>query len=131
MNAIDVTTRNALEAVLLFYSPPPWDAAKRARWQALTGADEATTRVLCDTVRKALAEGVGDCLLLAAKIIEAGERERRGLIAQNMVYSSALNEIAGNPAEVAREAAALIATAGEPLPEDMAALEKLGNPFAH
>jgi hypothetical protein len=44
----------ALRAVLLFYSVD-WTAEKRAEWDRLTGG-EATTRVLCDTVRRVLAK---------------------------------------------------------------------------
>jgi len=46
--------RDALEAVLLFHSESPWDETKRAQWWNLTQSNEATTRVLCDTVRIAL-----------------------------------------------------------------------------
>jgi len=52
----NVELREALEAVLLFHSPPPWEEAKRARWQELTGKDEATTKVLCDRIREVLAD---------------------------------------------------------------------------
>lgn len=48
--------RAALEAVLLFYSPPPWDDAKRDRWKELTGSGECTSKSLCDAVRKALGQ---------------------------------------------------------------------------
>lgn len=44
----------ALEAVLLFHDASPWDVTKRYAWYALTRSTEATTKVLCDTVRKAL-----------------------------------------------------------------------------
>jgi len=44
----------ALEAVLLFHSDSPWDTHKTDRWLALTGTTDVTTKVLCDTVRKAL-----------------------------------------------------------------------------
>jgi len=44
----------ALEAVLLFHSGDDWDARKRYAWLVFTGTTEATTKVLCDTVRKAL-----------------------------------------------------------------------------
>lgn len=50
------TVRDALGAVLLFHGHiGPWDEATRESWRALTGVDEATTRVLCDAVRAALA----------------------------------------------------------------------------
>lgn len=51
--------RDALEAVLLFHSGSPWDDEKRARWRELTGAEEATTAVLCDLVREA--QRCNDC----------------------------------------------------------------------
>lgn len=44
----------ALCAVLLFHSPSLWTDTKRLCWMELTGSSEATTKVLCDTVRKAL-----------------------------------------------------------------------------
>jgi len=59
----------ALEAVLLFHSASPWDAAKVKRWNEICNSvlgppenrpgnaltvNEATTRKLCDIVRKAL-----------------------------------------------------------------------------
>ncbi len=47
--------RATLEAVLLFHSGSPWTPEKQAQWKTLTGADEATTKVLCDQVREALA----------------------------------------------------------------------------
>jgi hypothetical protein len=50
------TQTDALEAVLLFYSVSPWDEQKKKRWMNLTGKEEATTKVLCDTVRAALVE---------------------------------------------------------------------------
>jgi hypothetical protein len=42
-------------AVLLFYSPT-WDDHKRRLWHALTGEDEATTRILCDLAHRVRAE---------------------------------------------------------------------------
>jgi hypothetical protein len=48
------TLEAALEAVLLFHDANVWDLPKRAAWQTLTGQPEATTKVLCDTVRRAL-----------------------------------------------------------------------------
>ena len=50
----EIAESPALEAVLLFHSGGPWDAAKRARWLEITGNTEATTKILCDTVRGAL-----------------------------------------------------------------------------
>lgn len=47
--------RDACEAVLLFHSGGPWDETKREQWFNLTQETDATTKVLCDTVRKALA----------------------------------------------------------------------------
>lgn len=48
--------RAALEAVLLFYSSPPWDLEKLNRWKELTGSGECTSKTLCDFVRKALGQ---------------------------------------------------------------------------
>lgn len=49
--------RGALEVVLLFHAADGWTEEKRVRWRELTGSSEATTRVLCDTVRRALRGG--------------------------------------------------------------------------
>lgn len=49
------TAREALEAVLLFYSPPPWDEAKQIVWKRITGEQDCCSKVLCDAVRAALA----------------------------------------------------------------------------
>lgn len=53
------TTADALELPLLFHAGGPWDDAKRARWKALTGTEEATTRVMCDAIRRVLADAAG------------------------------------------------------------------------
>ncbi len=47
--------RDACEAVLLFHSGGEWDEAKRNEWFNLTGETDATTKIMCDTVRRALA----------------------------------------------------------------------------
>jgi len=44
----------ALEATLLFHSGQPWDKAKSSRWTQLTKSYEATTKALCDHIRKVL-----------------------------------------------------------------------------
>ena len=49
-----LSLRDALELPLLFHGAGPWDEAKRARWKAITGSDEATNKVMCDHIRKAL-----------------------------------------------------------------------------
>lgn len=45
----------ACRAVLLFHGASEWTPDVRSEWKELTGADEATTRTLCDAVRRALA----------------------------------------------------------------------------
>lgn len=52
--------QTALEAVLLFYSPAPWDLCKQNRWFQITGSREATTRVLCDHIRQVLGAAGGE-----------------------------------------------------------------------
>jgi len=47
--------REALQAVLLFYTVGDWSATKQEMWLAITGSSEATTRVLCDHIRRVLA----------------------------------------------------------------------------
>jgi hypothetical protein len=42
-------------ATLLFHDSGPWDEKKRKRWDAATGERDATTKILCDTMRGALA----------------------------------------------------------------------------
>lgn len=51
----------ALKAVLLFHEATVWDGDKRLEWANITkellgDVGEATTRTLCDIVRKALHE---------------------------------------------------------------------------
>jgi hypothetical protein len=46
---------DVLRAVLMFHDGATWDANRRAEWKRITGSDEATTKVLCDHVRAALA----------------------------------------------------------------------------
>lgn len=50
--------RDALRAVLLFYSVK-WTEERIAEWKRITGSDDASTKVLCDHIRKVL-PGVGD-----------------------------------------------------------------------
>lgn len=59
--------RNALRLVLMFYAVGPWHQDRRDEWRRLTGTYEATTKVLCDHVRSALAVGAAG---------DAGESER-------------------------------------------------------
>src|SRR5262245_61865803 len=44
--------REALRLPLLFHSGGPWDDSRRLEWCRITGTDEATTKVMCDTIRK-------------------------------------------------------------------------------
>ena len=46
--------RATLELPLLFHSGGVWDDTKRRRWREITGTEEATTRVMCDAIRRAL-----------------------------------------------------------------------------
>ena len=45
---------DALKLVLLFHGVA-WDETERAEWERITGTREATTKVLCDHIRSALA----------------------------------------------------------------------------
>lgn len=47
------------DALLLFHGGGPWDAHKADKWAALSGCQEATTKVLCDLARAARAKGDG------------------------------------------------------------------------
>lgn len=49
---------NACKAVLMFHRGGPWSEAMRDEWKALTGADEASTRTLCEFVREQLEKAV-------------------------------------------------------------------------
>lgn len=49
-------TQKALSAVLLFHDGTCWDGIKRELWHALTGTHSATTKTLCATVRRAIAD---------------------------------------------------------------------------
>lgn len=77
--------RNALRLVLMFYQPGQWDQDRRDEWRRLTGTNEATTKVLCDHVRSALAVGAwGD----------AGEGERLyGLTAGHILTERDIEDI--------------------------------------
>jgi hypothetical protein len=46
----------ALQAILLFYVPGPWDSARQLEWGQLTDHADCTTKGLCDFIRKRLAE---------------------------------------------------------------------------
>jgi hypothetical protein len=43
-------------AVLLFHTAGPWTEHRRHTWRVLTGADDATSRALCDLARLVHAE---------------------------------------------------------------------------
>lgn len=45
---------NALKLVLLFHHGGAWTTDNKAEWKKITGHTEATTKVLCDHVRKML-----------------------------------------------------------------------------
>jgi len=47
------------KAALLFHGGGEWDQGLVEEWTALTGAQEATTRVLCNTARTAIAKAEG------------------------------------------------------------------------
>lgn len=46
--------RKALNLVLLFHSDSHWAAEKVAAWHAVVGKQGATTRILCEHIRKVL-----------------------------------------------------------------------------
>ena len=50
----------ALDLVLMFHGAGRWDDSKRLAWKNRTGHDEATTRVLCDHLRAAIAKAKGE-----------------------------------------------------------------------
>ena len=45
----------ALEAVLMFHSGEQWDSDRRLQWNNLTECADATTKGLCDFIRRRLA----------------------------------------------------------------------------
>lgn len=47
--------KRACLATLLFHEGGEWDRERQRVWLAMTGHEEATTRILCETVRAALA----------------------------------------------------------------------------
>lgn len=49
--------QKALETVLLFHGEGQWDITMRRKWEEITGSPVATTRSLCDYVRRVLKEG--------------------------------------------------------------------------
>ncbi len=46
----------ALDAVILFHSGGPWNNSKIAKWKSITGAGEATSKILCKHIRKVLGD---------------------------------------------------------------------------
>ena len=46
----------ALRATLMFHDASPWTDERRKDWHKMTGETEATTKVLCDLIRKVLGE---------------------------------------------------------------------------
>ena len=51
-----VTIRTLAEAILLFHGGSPWTAEKCRSWEEITGHSVATTTVLRDLARGALAQ---------------------------------------------------------------------------
>jgi len=49
----------ACEATVLFYNAAYWTEAEAARWRQLTGTEGATTKMLCDMHRAAIAKARG------------------------------------------------------------------------
>lgn len=47
--------RDVLLLPLMFYAGGGWMDHHRLRWKEITGSDEATTKVMCDTIRNILA----------------------------------------------------------------------------
>lgn len=50
----DNPERRALELVLLFHSGNPWDEAKAKRWTELGGGTDASTKSMCNAIRRVL-----------------------------------------------------------------------------
>lgn len=48
--------KQALRLPLLFHSGGPWTQPMQDQWLEITGTSEFTTRVMCDTIRRALGE---------------------------------------------------------------------------
>lgn len=53
--AENVRLREALALPLMFHAGGKWDEEQRAEWYRLAGTYDATTKVMCDTIRAALA----------------------------------------------------------------------------
>ena len=51
----DERLRAALALPLMFYAGGPWLESRAKKWLEITGESEATTRIMCDHIRKALA----------------------------------------------------------------------------
>ncbi len=45
---------DALKLALMFHRGGIWSAENVAEWRRITGSDEATTKVMCDHIRKVL-----------------------------------------------------------------------------
>ena len=59
MSDAQESLRDALDAVLMFHSGGPWTDEKRLKWRHIVGTDEATTKQLCDHIRRVLAKEEG------------------------------------------------------------------------
>lgn len=46
----------ACKAALLFHGAAHWTIEEKTKWWNITQRSEATTKILCDTIRKAIAE---------------------------------------------------------------------------
>ena len=46
---------DCVDLVLLFHRGGPWLDSDRLRWQRITGNDDATTKAMCDHLRKRMA----------------------------------------------------------------------------
>lgn len=52
--------KDAARLTLMFHAGGPWDGERAAEWTRLTGHKDATTKILCDFIRKAIAKSEQD-----------------------------------------------------------------------
>lgn len=82
------TMEQALRAVLLFHSSSPWTAEKSRLWEEFTGTPEATTKILCDTLRVILYEATGQPNLTQPESFPDRDPDPNYTLAERIAYEN-------------------------------------------
>jgi hypothetical protein len=85
----------ALKLVLRFHSGRPWTNDDRAKWRELTGSDEATTKVMCDHIRKVIpSEERGE--VMTAKQLRYAAKNKLPVWMDSILYDPADEDFHGS-----------------------------------